>query len=641
VAEYVVDAEQPGAAALDVRVAAARVKARLSAAQIVADVATRGDHVVRVAVDMGLTSDVDAVLGWRGGLSAYEVDDAFDFAPEDTSGLVARSGAGPDGRSERWWEGDADAVGRAAATAKLDARHRAFAERITGRRFRTRVVSLPAWAEWTSGPGALESIAPAAHGRALALGVGEAARGSLATHLSRPDVGVALARGTSLLATVPATTALKTPIVLSFGDDLAAFARAYDTRRLLESPVLPPMHLIALERAPPRWGVAASCALLPLLVSLAWLLFVRRFDRARPEPWWLVLATFALGGVAVVPAVAAELALASVSPWLDPSCVTLGGQLWSLPIALPVFVVVVGLSEEALKCAAVEALPARRGEFDEPVDGIVYACAAALGFAAVENVKYFALGRMSGAVIALRSFVTVPAHMFFSAIWGYALGQSLVSRRPLVATSLVVAALAHGTFDALLSIESTRVAATLMVVPLGLAFFTLLRRALRHGVVRRPGRASFPLTERLPASALARSYFRMGSTVWFYLCATALIATSCALVGLGAAYEAMHHQVGTPFLAAAGAMLAALGAAGYGTTAAMPLDVAVDAHGVTYAGARQPWGAIFGVEIAMRGARSYVVLRSPRGDLHLGPTRPETARALASAIGAGLALTRP
>ena len=40
------------------------------------------------------------------------------------------------------------------------------------------------------------------------------------------------------------------------------------------------------------------CLALPIAVALGWIFFVRRIDRARPEPWWLLLATVALGGAA-------------------------------------------------------------------------------------------------------------------------------------------------------------------------------------------------------------------------------------------------------------------------------------------------------------------------------------------------------
>jgi RsiW-degrading membrane proteinase PrsW (M82 family) len=618
------------------------VKARLSAAGIAADVTAVEEHRVRIDVDLGAAAAVDALVRWRGGLGVYPVDDTAAFVPVHAEGLEARSRDLGDGRVDRYWEGSREAVERAAAEAPVAPGLRVFADRLPGGRFRTRVVATPASAELEVGPGGIESIGAGAHGRALVVGLAASARAALAGDdrlRSVPGRQLAFACGTSLVSTMPLGQALASPLVLPFGDDLAAFERAFDTRRLLESPSLPPMRRLSVERVPVRWAVAAASALLPLFVSLGWLLFVRRFDRARPEPWWLVLATFALGGVAVLPALAVELACASASPWLDPGLVTLGGQLWSLPVALPVYAIVVGLAEEASKFAATWSLAGRRPEFDEPVDGIVYGCAAALGFAAVENVKFFVLGRMAGALIAVRSLVTVPAHMFFGAIWGFALGQTLVSRRVRVAPFVAVAALAHGTYDALLSIEATQLAATLMLVPLGLSFFTFLRLSLRHGAVRRTLHAHAPLTERMPASELDRAYFRVGSPAAFVGCAAAMIAVAGALMTLGTAYEAMHDRIGVAFVTAAAGALVLFGLTGYAAAVTMPLDVAVDAHGVTFAGATQPWGAIFGVDLTGRGARTYVVLRTARGPLPLGPMRRDTGHALERAVRDTLALS--
>jgi RsiW-degrading membrane proteinase PrsW (M82 family) len=74
-------------------------------------------------------------------------------------------------------------------------------------------------------------------------------------------------------------------------------------------------------------------------------------------------------------------------------------------------------------------------EFDEPMDGIVYAAAVALGFAAVENVLYVT-GAYSRALatdpagafgearhlLFMRAIYSTPGHVIDSAVWGAALG---------------------------------------------------------------------------------------------------------------------------------------------------------------------------------------------------------------------------
>ena len=80
-----------------------------------------------------------------------------------------------------------------------------------------------------------------------------------------------------------------------------------------------------------------------------------------------------------------ERSLQDFSPYTSPSTMTLGGQLLGLPSALVSYTLVVGLVEEGAKILAVGGFARRRKEFDEPVYGIVYASAAAIGFASVEN----------------------------------------------------------------------------------------------------------------------------------------------------------------------------------------------------------------------------------------------------------------
>lgn len=54
------------------------------------------------------------------------------------------------------------------------------------------------------------------------------------------------------------------------------------------------------------------------------------------------------------------------------------------------------------------------------VDGIIYAVAASLGFATVENIAYVLEGGF--AVGVLRAVLSVPGHAFFGALMGFYMG---------------------------------------------------------------------------------------------------------------------------------------------------------------------------------------------------------------------------
>jgi len=600
--DYVLEPD-PGHPAPSVETLAAAFKERLSAAQITADVEPTSDGV-RVVVDADAASAVDALATWRGGIGVYALDGALVPSPASEKPV-------------------------------LDEHQIALSERTPRGEWQTLVGRAPPAVALGLGELTITSIASSLHGRAIALTVAPAARSALAAEqAAHPGERVALARDRTVMATVPIEELLATPILVPFGDDIAAYTRAAHARALLGSPILPPMHRTAVARVAPNYPLAVACAVLPFALSFGWLFFVQRFDRSRPEPLWLVLATFALGGLSVVPAGLVEAGCGVATPWLDPTVMTLGGQIWALPIAVAVFTLVVGVSEEGAKFLGAWSLARHRPEFDEPVDGIIYGCAASLGFAAVENVKYFAIGRMSGTLIALRAFVTVPAHLFFGAIWGYAMGRELVSRRTNALEYLALAAVVHGAFDAVLSIDGLQFLGTAIVLGLGSTFVVLMRSALRFGAVpaTRARAGTPPPSEVQPASDLARNYFRVGSPVAFYLCAGGIVLSALSLMTLGSVYELLHHRIGVGFVSLATTMLTAFGLAAYGASATIPLDVAVDLRGVTLAGSETPWRAILGMDVESRGARATVVLRTATGTLRLGPATAPHAEAIAAAV---------
>jgi RsiW-degrading membrane proteinase PrsW (M82 family) len=369
---------------------------------------------------------------------------------------------------------------------------------------------------------------------------------------------------------------------------------------------------------PPNTALATACYVVPLLLSIAWLLFIRRFDRAHPEPLWLVAVTFVLGGVATVPAGLAELYLAHATPWLDPRVVSFGGQLFALPLAFVVFTLVVGLCEEGAKLLGA-AFAFRRREFDEPIDGVVYGIVSSLGFAAAENIRYFAMMRLEAPVVIARCFMSVPAHMFFGAIWGYALGARLVEKRSRVVLFLGLAAAAHGLFDAFLSTDGGGIMAVLLNVGLASVFVAVVRRSLRHGVIDDAVRAILPEH---------RALFRVGRPTLFWLSSLALHLLAFGIVMLGGWYQLARHRPSATFVVGSSVMLALLAIAAFGVSATVPLDVAVDDYGVTFAGAARAWSRIRG--FVVNG--DHIEVECEAGPLRLGPGAPDVIERLAVSL---------
>jgi RsiW-degrading membrane proteinase PrsW (M82 family) len=449
------------------------------------------------------------------------------------------------------------------------------------------------------------------------------------------DHQVALVRAHSLIETVPFARVATSPFPLAFGHDIYSFTRAAAVRRVLVTPTVPVVRRMSNAAIAPAWGRAIACIAIPMLLSFAWLVFVRQFDRGRPEPWWLLFATFALGALSVIPGAFAESLMQSATPYLSPTVMSLGGQLLGLPVALVVFTVTVGVVEEGVKFLAAWALARHRREFDEPVDGIVYACAAALGFAAIENVKYFAVARLSGSVVAARAFLSVPAHMFFSAIWGYALGRKLVRKETSVFAWFVLAAVAHGLFDTLLSIDGVQIFAIALDVALGLAFITLLRRSLRFGAIAPDDGAA-------PAST-NRALFRMGSRGVFIVTVVAFVVLAAGMMTLGTAYEILHHKVGIVFIGIATTLLFLFGVAAYFLTQAIPLDVAIDDVGVTFAGVTSAWRSVLRVEPRQTRVfvkQSWVMLHTTDGVVRLGPCSADTSERMTTVLAGTMARAR-
>jgi len=180
---------------------------------------------------------------------------------------------------------------------------------------------------------------------------------------------------------------------------------------------------------------------LSIFVGVLWMLFVYRMDRYEPEPIKKIILVFLLGGLAAVPAAMLE---AKLNAPLKIIFTT-----YSVPYTLSLYFLIVGPVEEFVKFFIVHITIFRKKEFNEPIDGIIYSSASSLGFATAENFVY--LNRFGSSLILFRGPLTTLAHILFSMLWGYALGEGKFHpkesffARPV--NGLILAAAAHGTYN--------------------------------------------------------------------------------------------------------------------------------------------------------------------------------------------------
>ena len=616
---YETDVEPSEAAAFGQDLRALVLRRLTAAGPIGADVTQEGRRV-RIVVDEALAPTVDEMVTWPGTVLLLEPDPAQAGSPRDERGLVATTETLPDGTIGHYWEGSHADVARALDQWITDKDHRVVAEAVwsTARgaaepRYRTRMV----WARTLGelGEGVMVGWGDKGTLRLRAAKGTPAESAITAAHARAASQKQVLVRGRTSLGR---PTFEPDAAHLTFGSGIEAYARAQDEKQILTTPRLPPLKRVGAVGLPPNNVLATACFVVPILLSMAWLLFIRRFDRAHPEPMWLIAITFVLGGLSTVPAGFAELFFVNLTPWLDPRVVTFGGQLFALPLAFVVFTAVVGMCEEGAKMLGA-AFAVRRREFDEPIDGIVYGIVSSLGFAAAENVRYFAMTRLSAPIVIARCFMSVPAHMFFGAIWGYALGARLVEKRPRVLLFLVLAAAGHGLFDALLSTDGGAMPAIFLNVVLASVFVAVVRRSLRHGVVEDAVREILPEHRQL---------FRVGRPALFLLSSFALHFLAFGIVVLGGWYQLERHRPGAAFVIGSSFMLALLAVAAFGVSATMPLDVVVDDYGVTFAGAARAWSRIRRFHV--KG--DCIELDCEAGPIVLGPGTPDIIERLAASL---------
>ncbi len=231
-------------------------------------------------------------------------------------------------------------------------------------------------------------------------------------------------------------------------------------------------------------------AIVGLAPGCLWMWYFWRKDVWEPEPKLALVRVFLLGA-------AAAWLVCVLRPRLESAWLPAEAG-WRLDLADAFLVTALG--EEFAKLAAFALGALWLSEWDEPMDGIVYGTAAALGFASLENAVYVATSE-SASIVLVRAFTANLGHVAFTAGMGFFVGLGkLRGRAPLFWTiGLAFAVLFHGLYDLFVfSRPDWNVISLLGVLP---AALVLLGLKIRWSHARSPHRTK--ASERSPIARRA------------------------------------------------------------------------------------------------------------------------------------------
>lgn len=190
--------------------------------------------------------------------------------------------------------------------------------------------------------------------------------------------------------------------------------------------------------------MSVQLALTGVLPALAAMWYVDRLDAKRPEPASLRRKVVLAGALSVIPALLLGSVLTGVVGDRFGPSFTYNSSLFRSYVQA-------AFVEELCKIGLVYWVIWRHAEFDERMDGIVYATRAGLGFAMVEN--FFYLLNQQGMEFVttwiLRAILAVPGHAMWTGMIG-ALGarRRFDGRGIGLFGGFLLAVFFHGTYDA-------------------------------------------------------------------------------------------------------------------------------------------------------------------------------------------------
>ena len=167
----------------------------------------------------------------------------------------------------------------------------------------------------------------------------------------------------------------------------------------------------------------------PILIAY----YIYKKDKYDVEPKKLIIKSFLFGCLAIIPAIFLE--------------------IFAEGIFTNLFLFVffgIALVEEGVKYFFLKKYLFNKTDFNEPMDGIVYAVMISLGFATVENIAYVFNNEGEEFFTAvIRMFTAIPLHAVCGVLLGYFVGLAKFSdnSKPLLYKGLFIATLVHGLYN--------------------------------------------------------------------------------------------------------------------------------------------------------------------------------------------------
>ena len=189
----------------------------------------------------------------------------------------------------------------------------------------------------------------------------------------------------------------------------------------------------------------------PLLIVF----FVYRNDLYEKEPHKLLISTFLLGCVLIIPMIILE---------------TLTQMIFTNVFFFSLLGI--ALVEEGVKYIALLKYNLPKKDFNEPYDGIIYSLFLTMGFALVENISYVIGNEETGFSVAIaRMFTAIPMHATCGIVMGYYLGLSKMKtsdKSKNLTLSILLPVLIHGLYNYFLFVDFPLL--SLLIVVFGVVY---------------------------------------------------------------------------------------------------------------------------------------------------------------------------